>query len=322
MSSPLIARLGLVVLAVLVVVSSPLTAAGDWGGSAFSMVPGVVVDPDRSTLYLMEAEGGVEAVGLTLGNVSWHSTEAEVPLALVGDRLLSLATGDRPGFEIASLDAAAGGGLIGSANVVLPSGAHAMVDDQLGRSFRVVPIASGADLDLVWRYRERTVRGAPAIAEAAGSEISGTAVFDPVQGTLLATAATPSVRAFDPDRPDLAAAERLPTVAGLQYRSADGRYAMTSERIASDPSRETYRWKIYSLADGRPAGSVITHTSYAPFFLGDRELIYEVRPFVVRRDDGTFEARPRHLRAVDLASGQELWTRPLRDTEYHGPFPP
>jgi len=97
---------------------------------------------------------------------------------------------------------------------------------------------------------------------------------------------------------------------------------MTSERIASDPSRETYRWKIYSLADGRPVGSVTTHTSYAPFFLGDRELIYEVRPFVVRNDDGTFDSQPRHLRAIELASGHELWTRPLRDTEYRGPFPP
>src|SRR3954451_11434324 len=55
--------------------------------------PGIVIDPDRRVAYIMNPEGGIDAVELTGGRRLWTSRAAAKPLALAegGDLLVSQA---------------------------------------------------------------------------------------------------------------------------------------------------------------------------------------------------------------------------------------
>jgi hypothetical protein len=65
---------------------SPVSSA-----KAFELRDGVVVDPDRQEMYLMNPGGGIDAVTLADGSILWSTKEAAKPLALVGNRLVTLA---------------------------------------------------------------------------------------------------------------------------------------------------------------------------------------------------------------------------------------
>jgi hypothetical protein len=62
-------------------------------------------------------------------------------------------------------------------------------------------------------------------------------------------------------------------------------------------------------------------TSAAPYFVWNSMLVYVSRPYG-RRIDGKWIQEPLEIRAVDLRTGREAWKTPIRDTAYHGLFPP
>lgn len=106
----------------------------------------------------------------------------------------------------------------------------------------------------------------------------------------------------------------------VQWPSSDGRHLIISERVAPTEMNE-YLWNIYSLETGARAGQLRNHFSRAYFYVDGTRLIHDVWPFTYRVDGKIMEFK-RQVRAVDLASGAILWQRPLRETLYHGPYPP
>ena len=84
---------------------------------------------------------------------------------------------------------------------------------------------------------------------------------------------------------------------------------------------EQYVWSIYSLETGDRVAELSRHSSSAPFFLWGARLVHESRPYG-RLIDGNWIEEPLTIRAIDVATGAELWKRPIRDTRYRGPYPP
>src|SRR5688572_19700976 len=82
---------------------APVTAAAQAPGS-FVLRPGVVVEAGRATLYMMRPGGGVEAVDVTSGRVSWLTSEATQPLQLAGDVLVAVADRPSPDGKNAAVD--------------------------------------------------------------------------------------------------------------------------------------------------------------------------------------------------------------------------
>ena len=50
-------------------------------------------------------------------------------------------------------------------------------------------------------------------------------------------------------------------------------------------------------------------------------VIYETPP-AARQVQRNLTEEPLTIRAVDLSTGREVWSREVRDTTYLGPFPP
>ena len=82
-----------------------------------------------------------------------------------------------------------------------------------------------------------------------------------------------------------------------------------------------YVWTIYSIANGQRVAQVRLADSVSPFFIWDSILIYESAP-ANRRVDGKWLQEPLGLRGLNLKTGTEVWNRALRDTSYHGTYPP
>jgi hypothetical protein len=102
--------------------------------------------------------------------------------------------------------------------------------------------------------------------------------------------------------------------------SADGALVLMFEAAPAATERERYRWSVYSLATGKQVAALRMPLSATPFFIWRSLLIYESPPNG-RRINQQWVEEPRALRAVDAASGSEVWNRALRETAYRGPFP-
>jgi hypothetical protein len=97
--------------------------------------------------------------------------------------------------------------------------------------------------------------------------------------------------------------------------SADCRYLLASRATGG------WLWSIYSITLGNRIAEVHMSLPASQFFISKTSLIY-VLPAVFGRVDGQLRLnQPRKLLAVDLNTGKELWSRPIRETTYLGPFP-
>jgi len=120
----------------------------------------------------------------------------------------------------------------------------------------------------------------------------------------------------------------LPTLTLLEagvasLPSADERHILASELAGSGgPHDPAYRWSIFALETGERIGQARRDVAAAPFFVWKDRLIYVSQPNGVRDGEGKWIAEPLKLRAVQLAGGEALWDRALRDQEYRGDRPP
>jgi len=104
--------------------------------------------------------------------------------------------------------------------------------------------------------------------------------------------------------------------------SADSRHLLASALAEAGPSSvPQYRWVVFSLETGERLGEVRREEPGAAFCVIGSRLVYE-SPRSSRTVDGREIEAPITLRAVDLATGAPVWSRPVRDTAHRGPYPP
>jgi hypothetical protein len=106
----------------------------------------------------------------------------------------------------------------------------------------------------------------------------------------------------------------------VRYPSADRRHL-----LASGPGPSglpgTWRWALYDLASGEPLGEIVQPAVGARFVVHGTVLV-QVAPRQRRRSGEAWLEEPLRLRAVDLETGDVVWTRPLRDPTWWGPMAP
>lgn len=301
--------------------------------------PGVVVDPARRAVYVMNPRGGVDALRLERGDVMWHTDQAARPVSVAGDLVLAQAEVPQPGnnLQLRLLDVRTGRSRR-SATHVLPQGLRATVVGNLAGSFDLQANASATDATFAWEFVDRPVQGAkpgsldvdasPAAREAADAQAAPGAQLTTRTGAFRldlasgrAADAGPGEKiAFVARRADLPANARVAAVTGQQFASADGRHVLASERIADDSVWDKYRWTIFEAGTGRRLGSILDYRSHAPFVVVGTSIIYETGPFERRTDDKVI-TEPLRLRSVNLGTAAQQWAREIRGTTYRGPFP-
>ena len=111
-----------------------------------------------------------------------------------------------------------------------------------------------------------------------------------------------------------------PTVA--RAPSADRRHLMISGMLSvRGAGGERYLWSVFSLTTGKKLGAVRRSYSAPPFCVLGGLLVHRSLPFGRRIDDEWVD-EPMKLRAIDLVSGGEIWSRAIRDTAFRGSPPP
>lgn len=140
--------------------------AASWSGAApdpgaapdaaepFELSDGVIVDPDRSAVYLMRPEGGLEAVQIASGESIWHSARISRPILLSGSLLVGQA--ENPGgagtLRIVGLDVDDKAALRFESGIDLPAGVSARIDDGPRTSFQISVRPEAADLIVTWSH--------------------------------------------------------------------------------------------------------------------------------------------------------------------------
>jgi hypothetical protein len=296
--------------------------------TAVALTDGAVVDPARAVAYLARPEGGIDAVELARGTVLWTTAEGAKPLFAAGDLLLAQRPAEGDGaLALAVLDAGHQGRRLRAVEIPLGEGVDASLRDTPGRTFRARAFADGDQVVVAWRASARGPGIPPAYLPAASAgegpttdapatrRAEGAARLDLTTGAVAplvrAKAAAALSRSFvdlDPDSDDAAAEHR--------YASVDDR-----DLLASEGNWPSYRWSIYDRESGARLGQLERPVPVAPFLVKASTLLYEVRPSL-RQVDGKWVEERLSVRALDLGSGAELWSRELLDPEYRGPFPP
>lgn len=302
---------------------------------AATLHDGVVVDFAKGAAYVASAEGGIDALQLSTGNVIWKTRDAAKPL-LVKDGAL-LAQG-RPGpkgeLTLVTLDTRQGAAK-SRAQVAL-EGVRANLKNGPSHTFRAEAfMAADKSVVVTWAAEELTFRGmlpapedglAPeksaAVSAGKGRSLRGAVQVDMTKGSAVPMAFE---KAENLRGPALAVRAEGIRVRGVgtttrELASLDGQHVLKSERNPEGGLWTPYRWTVTDKA-GRVIGTANAPVSLTPFVVSGTRILYMAMPSVRKEGDKMVE-QPLRLVSMDLLSGTDVWTSEVVDSNYRGAFPP
>lgn len=295
------------------------------GGDAFALHDGIVVDPGRRMAFLLTPAGRLEAIALDTGSGVWTAAAAK-PLLVAGDLLIAQAeTRERGRLDLVSFDAASGAAGRLAARIDLPGSVLASLADAPGASFRVRAGLSKDKVVLTWSatksapaqgYLESAEDGYSAGAAPKSSQrLQGAAELDLASGDV-----RPIAKALA-SPPPMDVLTSLGDLKGRLYTSADGRHVLRSQRNPGGGVWQSYRWTIWERQSRELLGEITRVSSASPFVVVGRSLIF-VAQAGMRAAGDDLVSLPLRLAAVDLASGETLWTKDASDPSFRGETPP
>jgi len=277
-----------------------------------TLVPGVVVDPTRGSVYTMTPAGGIESLNINDGSVLWKSDQADQPLFGAGNSLLAMIDSTATGLAVAFLDPSSGKPAAKTEErlvLPLPVGVTASIDQTLERTFRHAVRKSDGEIYLTWDFLQREVTGvAPPDGRSLERRERGAFRF---LGDTFELVAPESIIADPKTWP----AELEELFESKQIRRPPSRtdnvFAITEQRY--DPERLVLRrWRA---SDGMPLEEKLLYEGRAVAVLAS----CDERHVVVATASAQANAeRPYVLRYYDLDTGVLL--AELQSTRSAGPF--
>jgi hypothetical protein len=335
--------------------------------SPFEMLPGVIVDPGSERLYLMNPQGGIDALELASGKLLWTAQGAGKPLAAFDDRLAAQAEPARGSrsLPIALLRTKDGARIDASIEVPMPAAVMPpSIDNRLGFESSVDARAEQDGLLVWWTVTSRQISGLPRPASVRND--SGAALIDlqtyrattlaPEQARARLRSATSSATSrlagteglYFPPQPvgqffvsvklgpasagQPAVLKRWSAETGEPLPHTDLGPGYVASSVSADQSlflavsrasttAPDYLWSLYAIASGERVAQARLPDSAQPFFVWHSILIYEAAP-ASRSAGGNRVEEPLALSGLNLKTGAQIWKRALRDTSYHGSYPP
>jgi hypothetical protein len=328
---------------------------------AFEFAQAAVVDPEKPLVYLMAPEIRIDEVDLSSGEILATSTHGARPLLLYSSVLLAQTEPHKQSESLRLVGLNAKDLTVNfETGVPLPPGVHSLIDDDLGSFFHVSARFDAGEILVRWRSVQRRITGVPTNEPArvaagwarvdpntgrlTGSGSGEAPAWEEKLPTAVRELARSSALAGRPCQvDDLIAAiqygeeggaksvvlrrwnaqtgQGLPDVklfgSELTFRSlsADCRHVLASKAM------DGWLWSIYSMVTGDRIAEMHMSAPAAQFFIRSDSLFYIIPPTVVRAGGQLKVDQPRKLSAIDIKSGRELWSRPLRETTYLGPYP-
>ena len=329
----------------LLLLSTLITASQ--GAFAFELAQGVIVDSARSRVYVMNPEGGIDAVALSNGAMLATTARGAKPLLLDDGALLAQAEGKEEVLSLVSLRTQDLEPAF-TVDVPLPGGVQAPVNDRLGLSFQASARIDRNMILVQWRSMQRTITAVP--TREPGHVRTGFARIDPRDGRLIASgagepsteeilggaakifAAAPRCESsslvaaiqYDGDQVTLrrwnTAGELLPDTRLFGGELTFQNFSRDCRHLLASKKADGWHWYIFSVASGERVAEISSSLPSAEFFVWEDRLMYEA-PAVQKLISGQLTmVQPHRLQAIDF-TGKELWARPIRDTGYRGPYP-
>lgn len=290
---------------------------------------GILVHPSDDVAYVMTPDGGVAAVDLATGVPRWTTQRAAKPLLLVGNRLLCqvqpATIAERDDLLLTALDVSYRGKVIARGALDLPDEVvTAVTETPFGHFFIDARKVGSESAKVSWQFALSGKRGTPPRLEEEAAPARPLAAIREFLGDLrinLATGAIGRVEETETVGPaltdSLVDGSDTDESPGTQYRSADGRTLLTSERLPDDREWNNYRWTVTDTTTGEKLGEIRTFTAFAPFVVRRGMVVMETKPYI---RGGAMQ--PAMLRGYDLATGNEQWTFVVREIVFRGPTPP
>lgn len=290
---------------------------------------GILVHPKDDVAYAMMPDGGIAAVDLATGVPRWTTQKAAKPLLLVGNRLLCqiqpATIQQRDDLLLAALDVSDRGAVVAQTALDLPDEVVTAVTETPFGHFFIDARSVGTDsAKVAWRFAASGKRGTPPRREEEAAPARPLAAIREFLGHLrinLATGTTGQLEETEKLLPSptdwLVAGSDTDELPGTQYRSADGRMLIASERIADDREWNNYRWTVTDTTNGEKLGEIRTFVAFAPFVVRRGVLVMETKPYI---RGGAMQ--PAMLRGYDLATGNQQWSFEVREILFRGPTPP
>ena len=172
------------------------------GPSAFEFLPGVVVDPTRSSIYLMNDQKGIDAVDLNSGKTIWTSRKSHKPLCLYKNILFSLRDIGPSShiFSVVGINIDSPVDTVFEAAVELPKNVSTSISDTMENSFRLMVHKNNSDFIINWYFSKKKITGMDSNDVA---NVSGILKLDPEKKTLVSLSSTDRVLLASHLKPDV-----------------------------------------------------------------------------------------------------------------------
>jgi PQQ-like domain len=298
----------------------------------------VLISPERDMTYLPDPEGGIRAVELVTGKTRWVNRRANWPLTLSGsgDRLIGLshAAANRPDkvLNLVAIERKSGGVLWQRA-VPLLEQARPISAAPSANPFAVTALpAEGGEAIVSFNISPTTPRRGlrPGADEPLPLPNSGRRAAPAVDGPQSAARgairldANGNATPLPPEQHPAAAPviSKGPPRGGDEIRlpSADGRHFMIVDARGMDLLAPMLKLQFHDDETGKLIGTV--HTASVPeayVVMEGQVVLLTVAPAVVGKEK---YPSPRKLLALDLGSGKEKWSVPVRTDPYESRTPP
>lgn len=129
--------------------------------AAFDLVAGAVVDPTSGSIYIMGANGGVEALSTVTGDLLWRSASAAKPVGIYGDWVVAQVETTDNLLDLVRLDTVEGTLVDQGIKIPLANGIYTHINDGLGRRFSARSHFISDSFFIGWAYHARVIQGIP-----------------------------------------------------------------------------------------------------------------------------------------------------------------
>jgi hypothetical protein len=302
--------------------SGPTAAAG------FTLAGSILVEPQQAVAYLTDPSGHLHAVDLENGRSTWTSRERALPIQIVQDQLIALASVEQFGMGMLLVIERSTGSVMDRIAFDLPERVSAELSAKPHRRFEISATSRPDAVRLFWRYQSKPLRG-QWINESA--ENGDNSASDMQEGALDLTLSSTgnyvvpvrgAVSAPPVVGPNVAPANRLPGLLGRQFGSVDAAHILLSSPVDHPDFGTLNRWELYERQSGVKLGALDSHYAFSEFLVQGQYLLYFAQPIAHRAEDGSWVEQGARLDCYDLKRGKSSWNVAALDLEYRGPMPP
>jgi len=293
--------------------------------ASFALSTGAVMASDQLRLYAANPDGKVLAINAENGRTLWTSQVTGRPLAVFENQLVVVAQTEQDGENAILLLNLDTGANIQEITVDIGA-AQAVIVPLPNQTFATSTEATKNGIRVYWEFDKQPLQGAAMFDEAQTSldSVSRFGAFDLNLTAELASVRTAALNSRDEIPrliPNLPVSERLPSLTGEQFRSANSAHLQTNRAVSDARFGTVYRWSLLK-ATGEALGGVTLPYAYAPFSVRAAKLITQLPPYAVRQAGGEIDAFAARIVSFNLQTGAELWSIDVLDPVYRGVLPP